>query len=328
MKRLRLIVLFLASLAAAAVVLATAFSSASAKPRVIALVQLTSVDENTVLGFKEGMEQLGYREGSDVVYLSHGPIGSAQLLEGVIREHLEKKPDLFFVSSTPATQAVKRLTEGRQSPPVVFGPVNDPLNAGVVSDLRHPGGHITGVRLPMGEELRLQWLVRIAPGVRRIYVPYTADDKSALNSLRRAAEAAEKLGLSLLADPVDGNDGVAASIAALPPYAQAIFLPRDSRVEVHIGEFVAAAERLRLPLSAPSLSQVEAGALFSYGFAHKGIGRQAARLADQIFKGARPGDLPVEMAETRLAINLDAARRIGVPIPDEVLLQADYTIGR
>lgn len=324
MKRFRLIVLFLASLAAAAVMLATAFSPASAKPRVIALVQLTSVDENTVLGFKEGMEQLGYREGIDVVYLSHGPIGSAQLLEGVIREHLEKKPDLFFVSSTPATQAVKRLTEGRQSPPVVFGPVNDPLNAGVVSDLRHPGGHITGVRLPMGEELRLQWLVRIAPGVRRIYVPYTADDKSSLSSLRRASEAAEKLGLSLLADPVDGNDRV----AALPPYAQAIFLPRDSRVEAHIGEFVAAAEQLRLPLSAPSLSQVEAGALFSYGFAHKGIGRQAARLADQIFKGASPGDLPIEMAETRLAINLDAARRIGVPIPDEVLLQADYTIGR
>ncbi len=71
---------------------------------------------------------------------------------------------------------------------------------------------------------------------------------------------------------------------------------------------------------------MQAGALVSYGFVHKDIGRQAAGLADQIFRGVAPGDLPVEMAESRLAINLAAAREIGITIPDDIIAQAEYVI--
>lgn len=298
----------------------------SSGPRVIAMVQLTAVDDNTVAGFREGMAGLGYRDGTDVSYLSSGPLGSGDRLDEVIRGHLEKKPALIFVSSTPATQAVKRLTDAGQHPPVVFAPVNDPLDAGVVADLRHPGGHITGIRLPTGDDLRLQWLKQIAPSIRRVYLPYTADDTSALASAQRAAEAARQLGITLLSQPVSGTDGVAEAIVKLPPNAEAIFLPRDSRIEAGIADFVALARQRRLPVAAPSLSQVEAGALFSYGFVHRDIGRQAARLADQILRGMPAGDLPVEMAENRLALNLATAAAIGIAIPDHVLSQAEFVI--
>ncbi|MBI2276680.1 MAG: ABC transporter substrate-binding protein [Dechloromonas sp.] len=294
-------------------------------PRRIAMLQLTAVDNDTVLGFQETMTTLGYREGIEVEYLSAGPVGSTERLENVIRDYLKKNPDLFFVSSTPATQTVKRLTEERRQPPVIFAPVNDPLGSGIVADLRHPGGHMTGVRLPLGDDLRLQWLVRIVPGAKRIYLPYTADDKSARASLQQASEAASKLGVTLLPHAVAGND-MAAAMAALPMNVDAIFLPRDSRIEAAIAEFVALAEKRRLPISAPSLTQVQAGALFSYGFVHRDIGRQAARLADQILRGTPAGDLPVEMAESRLAINLAAASRIGITIPDDIVLQAEYVI--
>lgn len=301
---------------------------AKAGPRIISIVQLTSVDDATVAGFREAMAGLGYREGVDVVYLGAGAVGSVEALDSAISKHLEKKPDLIFVSSTPAALAVKRLTDGRKKPPVVFAPVNDPLSAGIVADLRHPGGHITGIRLPMGDGLRLKWLVRIVPGVERIYMPYSADDKSALTSLQQASAAAEALGVTLLPRRViDSNaKGIAEAVAAIPDQADAIFLPRDSRIEAKIATFVAAAERRRLPLSAPSFTQTQAGALFSFGFVHRDIGRQAARLADQIFKGQAPGDLPVEMAENQLAINLTAAGRIGIAIPDDIVRQADYVI--
>lgn len=297
-----------------------------AAPRVVALVQLTAVDANTVAGFKEGLAELGYRENSEVVYLSTGPVGQVDKLDAVIQNHLDKRPDLIFVSSTPATQAVKRLTDPKQQPPVVFAPVNDPLAAGIVSDLRHPGGHITGIRLPTGDDLRLQWLLRIAPHVKRIYLPYSADDKSALTSLRQATEAAATLGVKLLPQPVPAEGGVAAAIAALPAEADAIFLPRDSRIEAGIEAFVAQARKRRLPISAPSQVQVQAGALFSYGFAHKDIGRQAAHLADQVFRGLSPGDLPVEMAESRLAINLVTAKEIGIAIPNDIISQTEYVV--
>lgn len=328
MKKLALLLLSLAATAALLLFLlqAEAPAPASAGPRVVAMVQLTAVDSGTVAGFQEAMARMGYRENHDIVYLTTGPVGHVAKLEEVIRTHLSKHPDLVFVSSTPATQAVKRLTDQEKHPPVVFAPVNDPLAAGIVTDLRHPGGHITGIRLPTGDDVRLQWLLRIAPGVKRIYLPYSADDKSALSSLKQASEAAAALGVKLLPQPVPGEDGVAAALAALPADADAIFLPRDSRIEAGIEAFVAQARKRRLPISAPSLIQVKAGALFSYGFVHKDIGEQAAHLADQIFRGVSPGDLPIEMAENRLAINLMAAKEIGIDISNETLLQAEYVI--
>lgn len=174
--------------------------------------------------------------------------------------------------------------------------------------------------------------MRIAPTVKRVYLPYSVDDKSALTSLQQTTEAAKVLGVTLLPQPVGTRAGVAQAIAALPHNADAIFLPRDSRIGAPIAAFVALAEQRRLPLSVPSLEQVQAGALFSYGFVQKDIGRQAAHLADQILrqgpagKGQVAGDLPIEMAENRLAINLAAAGRIGIVIPDDIVRQAEYLI--
>jgi putative ABC transport system substrate-binding protein len=301
-------------------------SPPQAAPRVIALVQLTEVDRGTVAGFQEAMTEMGYQEGRNVSYLLVPPAGRADKLEGIILGQLARNPDLFLVSSTPATLAVKRLTEAKAMPPVVFAPVNDPLAAGIVSDLKRPGGHITGVRLPLGDDLRLQWLTRIAPRAKRVFLPYSAHDKSAELSVRQATEAAAKLGLTLVTHPIPEGEGVGPTIAAMPTDVEAIFLPRDSRVEAAIAQFVAAAETRRLPIAAPSLVQVKAGALFSYGYVHHDIGRQAARLADQILRGVTAGDLPVEMAESSLAINLASARKLGLAIPDDVLLQAEHIV--
>jgi putative ABC transport system substrate-binding protein len=295
-------------------------------PRLVAMVRLTAVDANTVAGFKAAMTTLGYQEGKQVIYLDAPPAGSVDKLEGIIRSHLDKKPDLIFVSSTPATLAVKRLTEASGKPPVIFAPVNDPLAAGIVTNLRHPGGHITGIRLPLGDDLRLQWLTRIAPHAKRIFLPYSADDMSALKSVEQVTAAAGKLGLELVRYPIPSGGTVTAALAAVPADVGAIFLPRDSRVESAIAEFVALAEQRRLPIAAPSQIQVEAGALFSYGFVHRDIGLQAARLADQIFKGIAAGDLPVEMGENSLSINLITARKLGITVPDDILAQAEQII--
>lgn len=295
-------------------------------PRLIGLVQLTAVDDNTMNGFVEEMARRGYHEGAEVTYQRSGPLGSAEQVEQFVKALLEKKPALIVVASTPATRAVKRLTEAGHSLPVVFAPVNDPLASGIVSDLRRPGRHITGIRLPTGDDLRLQWLKRLVPGLKRIYLPYTADDMSAQASFDHARRAAQMLGLDLHAQAVSVEGGVAEAIARLPRDAQAIFLPRDSRLEAGIAEFVTLARARRLPISAPSLRQVEAGALFSYGFVHKEIGAQAARLADQILRGIPAGDLPVEMAENRLAIHLGTAADLGLEIPNDIMSHAEILI--
>lgn len=296
------------------------------KPRVVALVHLSETDALSGVGFREGMAAAGWHEGKQVVYLANGPAGSADRLEAVISDYLRHKPDLILVSSTPATRAVQKLTAGTGIP-VVFAPVNDPVSAGLVADLKQPGRNITGVRLSTGgDDLRLKWLKEVAPNARKVWVPYTPEDKSAATTLESISAIAPKLGIELIKQPLQGKAEIDAALAALPADVDAIFMPRDIRIEAEIRTFVDFANARRLPLCGPGFAQVTAGALMSYGFMHQLIGRQASKLAVQIFQGQSPAGLPVETAENLLSINLVTAKRIGLAIPDNILRQAEKII--
>lgn len=287
----------------------------------IAIIPFTTVNEQVVAGFKELLAEQGYVEGKNVEYRSLPMDGKIPGLDERIRKLLAWKPDLLLSMSTPASQAAFRVTQ-KIATPMIFAPVTDPLQAGIVTSLKQPGGQVTGVRLSPSNGLRLEWLVRIAPHIKRIYLPYCTDDNSSLATIRQVQEAADSLGISLLLYPIKTEGEIRQASQAIPAAAQAIFLPQDSRIESMIDLFTEAAVNRHLPLSAPSAQQVYKGALMSYGFDHTSIGRQAGRQALQILKGRKPGDLPVETAENMLYINLKAAQQIGLDIDDCILHQA------
>lgn len=288
----------------------------------IGLVQFSAVDDQTMAGLKQGLAALGYREGDNVVYEREGAAVSVERLPAVVERTLARGVDLVVVSSTPATRAVLEATH-KSAVPVVFAPVNDPLGAGIVTDLAHPGGRVTGVRLPPGDDLRLQWLKRIVPRTRAVVIPYVPSDRSALTTVATVSQSAPALGIDVRLAPVASCDEAQEAIRRHAASVQAVFLPRDSLVEACIDGIVATSQQLRLPVAAPSLTQVKRGALFSYGFVHHQIGLQAARLAAQILRGVSPGNLPVEAAENMLAVNPRAAAAIGLTVPEDVLVLAD-----
>ena len=207
-----------------------------------------------------------------------------------------------------------------------FAPVNDPVGAGIVKELKYPGGNITGIKLPTGDKVRLQWLKKITPSVTKVYIPYNPNDKSALASLAQAEEAAPLFGIELVKGEVIDAGGVNRSIGVVPENVDAIFVPRDSSVEAMIGEIIKVSRERKLPVSAPSLTQVHAGALYTYGFIHHKFGKQASRLADQILRGSMPADIPVEIAQNYLAINIRMANELDIEISDSLLRQADIII--
>lgn len=291
----------------------------------VAVFSLTEVDEATLAGFKAGMAGLGYREGVEIVYRAPGPAGRIDRLDAYVAGDAARDADLILVSSTPATQAVLRAGLDRRVP-VIFAPVNDPLGAGIVASLRAPGGNVTGIRLPPGDGLRLQWLLRVAPAVRQVWIPYTAADASARESLRQMRTAADTLGVTLLPRAVADFDTLPLATSAAAPRAHAVLVLRDSTMEARIDTLVERARVWRLPLCVPGLRQVERGALLSYGFVHYEIGQQAAGLARQILGGVPAGDLPVLQAHNYLAINLRAARAIGLRVPRPMLRLAHVLI--
>lgn len=300
---------------------------ATARPFIIALISLTEVDNQTFDGFRAGMAEHGYRVGETVEYVDLGPAGYGDAVAPIVRAHLALGIDLLVTASTPVTRIAAPLAR-EKNVPVVFAPVNDPVAAGIVPNLRHPGGNVTGIRLPAGDDLRMQYLTLVAPMAKRVLLPFNPDDASSQRSADMAQTAAGQMGVTIDARPVRSTGDILALFANLPADIDAVFLPRDSMIEAQMPTLAEAMRELRLPVSAPGIAQVHQGALLSYGFVHAEIGRRAARLADRILHGIPAGDLPIESAENHLAINLATARAIGLRIPSDILAQADAVIGQ
>lgn len=287
----------------------------------IGIVPFTPVNARVVEGFKAELAARGFVEGKALEYRSLPADSRLDRLEPGLAELMAWKPTLILVASTPPAQAAYKASRATATP-MVFAPVTDPIDAKIVTNLKHPGEHVTGIRLEASNGLRLQWLKRLVPGVRTIYVPYTSVDSSALASLQQIEVAARTLGIRLVRQPVLSLEDIQRAAREIPAHVDAIFLVNDSRIEAQIDLFVTTALQRRLPLCPPSGIQVERGALMTYGFDHRKIGAQAGRLAAEILQGARPGDLPVETAANILIINQHTAQAIGLQVDDAILRQA------
>lgn len=291
----------------------------------IGVITLAPQLEPVLDGFKAGLEEAGY-QAAQFNYVYDSPAPEISVLDQQAETLVEAGVDLILALGTPATQAAFRATEGTAIP-VVFAPVTDPVAAGVVSSLSQPGGNLTGVTLGTESEgQRLQWLLRVAPDVQRIYLPYNPDDASAQASVQAVTAAATVLGVELIIHPTSTDEAITAAIDGIPEEAQAIFLAQDNKVAAYVPDFAAAAIARQLPLCVPTDGQVEQGALVSYSFRLFEIGQQTSRLADQILKGAIPANLPVETAEFFLTLNLQTAEALHLSIPNDILRTADRVI--
>jgi len=296
------------------------------KTYTIGVINLSPNQDVTVKGFQEGMTDLGYIEGENITYIYEGATGNIDKLDSVAQSLVAADVDLILSVTTPATQAAQRATAGTDIP-VVFVPVTDPVGAGIVDSLRNPGGNITGVTYNSQEGKRLEWLLQVAPTIKQIYIVYNPQDQSPVLALKMVSETAAKLGVELITREVLTAEEAIVAFENTSQEADATFFLPDSVVNARGANAYKVPIEFGLPSSGPNVATVNNGALTTYGVDLTVAARQqAARLADHILRGIKPGDLPVEMAEFYLAINLKTAEAIGLDIPDDVLLQADIII--
>jgi putative tryptophan/tyrosine transport system substrate-binding protein len=304
----------------------TACGNKKSKTYTVGVINVVPALDQSLVGFKEGMTELGYVEGENIRYLYNGPTTDMSKLSAAAQKLSAAKVDLILSITTPATKAVKQAA-ATTGTPVVFVVVTDPLGAGIVESMRHPGGNITGVAFGIQEPRRLEWLVRIAPKIRNIYVPFNPGDQSPVLALKMVRNAAEKLGVNLITREVHDSESLNDAVMNIPKKSNAVFLLPDSLMATRLADMVATANKHKLPISVSNIVTAKKyNILTAFGFDQHQYGKQGARLADQIFKGVRPADLPVETAEFYLAINLKIAGAIGLVIPDKILRQAKIII--
>ena len=277
---------------------------------------------------RDGLLKLGWTEGRNIRFEQHRSGTDPAAISRVAREIVDTRPEVILTDSTPPTAAVLRETH---TIPVVFVQVVDPVGSGFVASFPHPGGNATGLNAfpPTLTSKWLELLMEIVPRTARVmclFNPPTAP--YAQRFLEPLKGAASSIGVEVAASPVHDPGEVETVIAgfAREPDGGLLVLP-STFITVHRDLIIAQAERYRLPAIYPFRYFVENGGLISYGDVPSDAYRQAATYIDQILRGAKPADLPVEQpTKIELVINLRTAKALGITVPASLLVRADEVI--
>lgn len=314
------------SLCLVPIYLLTAFVGGEALAEVftIGIVNVASNHKNTVNGFKSGMTELGYVEGKDVKYIYNGVIeNETQIIDDEIKKLLSQGVDLLLTVANRPTVEAQKITEGTDMP-IVGLACMDMQESGLVKSRKSPGGNITGVQVISTSSKTLEWLTMTVPGIKKIYLPYNPDEDSRNIVLPELYKTASYLGIEIFLDKVSTVEQAISSIEDLPGDIDAIFIVPSHTLVQGKSELSKAAIKRRLPMGA-ALPLYE-DAIITFGSEPFETGKQAARLVHQIRNGVSPSDIPVEETEVFLTINIGIAEKIGITIPNDVLIQADNII--
>jgi putative ABC transport system substrate-binding protein len=273
---------------------------------------------------EQGLRDHGYTPGKDVVIDTRSGEGSIDRYTEVVQEMVRTKPDVIMAGPNTTITVIKAAT---QTIPIVMVVGTDVVGAGYVKSLARPGGNITGMTSDVGAEIvakRLQLLREVAPKISRIAILSEPPERG---GYRHALEnAASVLGVSTFWLEYSGD--LERDFSEMLRWrADAVFHLTGPRGYGRRAEIIALEAKHRLPAVYSLFEITDAGGLMSYGPSITGAWRAAARYVDKIFKGAKPGDLPVEQPTTfYLVINLKTAKTLELAIPQTILLRADRVI--
>jgi putative tryptophan/tyrosine transport system substrate-binding protein len=286
-----------------------------------------ALEANLVGPFREGLRDLGYVEGRNIVIEYRWAEGDYKRFAKLVAELLAVPVDIIVTAGTPAAQAVLAASK---TIPLVMVAVGDPVGTHLVASLAHPGGNATGLTsiAPDLEGKRLELLSRVTPALSRIAVLWNPDNAFHIGAERQVHEAAgvlhrdvRSVRVRTAADFDAAFDAVTAgNVGAMTVLADRVFLHNRLRI-------VEFAERRRMPAVYAYRELVDAGGLMSFGPDYADMHRHAATYVDKILKGAKPADLPIEQPRRfNLVVNMRTARALGIIVPRDLLIRASEVI--
>jgi putative ABC transport system substrate-binding protein len=309
-------------------ILATPLTAEAQPARRVYKVGILAAEATPAIqSFRQGLHDLGYVEGQNLVIEARYHAGNSDRLPALAAELVELKVDVILAEGSTEVRAAKQAT---RTIPIVFAVHSDPVGTGDVASLAHPGGNITGTA-QMATELsakQLELLREMVPGITRVAVVWNPTTPSHGPALRQTEAAARAMGMQLSKiEARNGSELDGAFATATRGHARALLLLVSAMAVVERARLVSVASKHRLPTMYGSRLFVDAGGLISYSPDVRDLSRRAAIFVDKILKGAKPADLPVEQpTKFELVINLKTARALGLTIPQSLLGRADEVI--
>lgn len=285
---------------------------------------MTPVLDMSVEAFKKRLQDLGYREGETVRYIYRNAHGSIPQLRVFADEFVAMDVDLVFSLTSPATAAAKAAT-AQHKIPIVFTAVMFPQEAGFIDRVARPGGWITGTSPLILASKQLEIFAQTVPSMHTLGVLYTAGDHSEV--IQHLLQAIHARNLGVQTASVRSPADVAGAVASLLPNIDALYIPADNIVTTQMDTIIDMTRQHCIPVMVPTESAVQQGALISYIADYQELAAFSAEMADKIFQGEKPADMPVEYpVNPKLSLNLQTSRAIGIDIPTTLIFLADRVI--
>jgi putative ABC transport system substrate-binding protein len=283
--------------------------------------------QGRVAALKLGLLERGWVEGRNLKIDYRWPSADTGRMRVYAAELTALNPDVIFAAPSAALAEVQRVT---RTIPVVFAQVADPVGAGFVTSLAHPGGNITGFALfefAIGAKW-LELLKQIAPAVTRAAVIYDPATPSATGFLPLIQAAGRSFGVDVFVHSVHETGEIEGVIKALATEPNGGLIALASALVTQKRDLIVSmANRSRIPTIFAFRYYAEAGGLASYGVDNLDLYRRAGSYVDRILKGEKPSDLPVQQAtKFQLVINLKTAKALGLTVPSALLAAADEVI--
>jgi putative tryptophan/tyrosine transport system substrate-binding protein len=295
----------------------------------VGMLETRSITLNAanVDAFRQGLRELGYREGQNLELVYRSSDGRDDRFPGLATELVSLKVDLILTRGTPAALAAKRAT---QTLPVVMAASGDPVGSGLVAHLARPGGNVTGLSSGITESYpkRVELLGELLPKLKRIAAIFNMGNPTVPPQWDIVRSSARSLSIEAhLLEIRRPEDLPAAFEAAAKQRAEALVVGLDGVTQANLRPIAELATKQRLPSIYPAKDYAHVGGLMTYGSSDFHMYHRAATFVDKILKGARPTDLPVEQpTKWELVINLRTAKALGIAIPSSLLLRADQII--
>lgn len=307
----------------------TASAQQSAKIPKIGILAGASSSNSTknINAFREGLRELGYIEGKNILVEYRYAAGNLNRLSELAAELVQLKVDVILAGGTQSTTAAKQASS---TIPIVVGAAGDLVGTGLVASLSRPGGNVTGstVISPDISGKRVELLKEVVPKASRVAVLLNSGSGTDRNEVRQVESAAQSLKMKTqIVEVRHQNDFEPAYAAMKRENADALLLIQSSFTNFHRKQLTGMGIKSRLPTMCESARWTEDGCVMSYGPDLPYQYRRAAVYVDKILKGAKPGELPVEQpTKFEFILNLNTAKQLGLVIPPNVLARADKII--
>ena len=300
---------------------------AAAQPYRISVSQF--VEHPALDAVLKGFQDYLAEEGVDARYQIHIAQANMATAGQIGTQIMGEDPDLVLAIATPTAQAVAQAfkkASHMKTTPFLFSAITNPVEAGLVTDLQHPGGNITGVSdlLPLDQHMGM--VMRFYPDLKRLGVLYNAGEANSKSTLEGIRAIGRQKGFEVVEATVSKSSDVYQATKSLVGQVDAVFVPTDNTVVSALESAVKVCTQAKLALFCADVDSVKRGAVAAMGFDYYKHGRQTGAMAKRIFEGANPGELPVESQKAlELHLNLTSAREMGVTVPQAIIDSADKT---